>query len=190
MKGHRRGRSGPLNRRSPGWPSAGLFRGRLLDVGCGTGEHALLAAELGLEATGVDSSARAIAIAREKAVGRGLHVHFVVGDALDLDSLGGQFDTVVDSGLFHVFDDDRRAEYVQRLGLITSPGGHLLLLCFSDQMPGDFGPRRVAEGELRTGFAEGWSVYLLERSRMQVRFAPEGADAWLAVLTRVPPDHS
>lgn len=166
----------------------GLFRGRLLDVGCGTGEHALLAAELRLEATGLDSSPRAIAIAREKAGRRGLHVHVVVGDALDLGWLGEQFDTVVDSGLFHVFGDDQRAEYVQNLGLVTSPGGHLLLLCFSDQMPGDFGPRRVTERELRTCFAEGWSVYLLERSRMQVRSAPEGADAWLAVLTRAPQD--
>jgi SAM-dependent methyltransferase len=164
----------------------GLFRGRVLDVGCGTGEHALLAAELGLDATGLDSSPRAIAIAQDKADRRGLPVHFLVGDALDLGSLGERFDTVVDSGLFHVFDDERRADYVQNLGLVTSPGSHLLLLCFSDQMPGEFGPRRVTEGELRTSFAAGWSVDSLDRSRMQITFAPEGANAWLAVLARVP----
>jgi len=28
----------------------GAFRGRILDVGCGTGEHAVLAAQLGLDA--------------------------------------------------------------------------------------------------------------------------------------------
>jgi SAM-dependent methyltransferase len=166
----------------------GLFRGMVLDVGCGTGEHALLAADLGLEATGLDSSPRAIAIARDKADGRGLRAHFLVGDALDLRSLGEQFDTVVDSGLFHVFDDERRADYVENLGLVTSPRGHLLLLCFSDQMPGEFGPRRLTEGELRTSFAAGWSVDSLDRSRMRVTFAPEGANAWLAVLTRMPQD--
>jgi SAM-dependent methyltransferase len=42
---------------------AGELRGRVLDVGCGTGEHALLAARLGLEATGVDVAAAAIAAA-------------------------------------------------------------------------------------------------------------------------------
>src|SRR4029453_19439352 len=36
---------------------AGAIRGRILDVGCGTGEHALLAASLGLEATGIDLAA-------------------------------------------------------------------------------------------------------------------------------------
>jgi 2-polyprenyl-3-methyl-5-hydroxy-6-metoxy-1,4-benzoquinol methylase len=36
---------------------AGALKGRVLDVGCGTGEHALMAAELGLEATGVDVAA-------------------------------------------------------------------------------------------------------------------------------------
>jgi SAM-dependent methyltransferase len=162
----------------------GWFRGTVLDIGCGTGEHALLAAELGLEATGVDWSPRAIAIARDKADGRGLPVRFLVGDALDLGTLRERFETVVDSGLFHVFDDERRAGYVRNLALVVAPGGHLLLLCFSDQMPGEFGPRRVTEDELRTSFATGWSVDSLDRSRMQVTFAPEGANAWLAILTR------
>ena len=38
----------------------GLLTGRVLDAGCGTGEHALLAARSGAEAVGVDVSARAI----------------------------------------------------------------------------------------------------------------------------------
>ena len=36
----------------------GLLAGRVLDAGCGTGEHALMAAALGLEATGFDVAAR------------------------------------------------------------------------------------------------------------------------------------
>ena len=45
----------------------GLLTGRLLDAGCGTGEHTLLAAARGAQATGVDISAHAIAKARAKA---------------------------------------------------------------------------------------------------------------------------
>ena len=45
---------------------AGELRGRVLDVGCGTGEHALMAAGLGLTATGVDAAPTAIGIAATK----------------------------------------------------------------------------------------------------------------------------
>ncbi len=37
-----------------GLARAGLVRGRVLDAGCGTGEHTLMAASLGLDATGID----------------------------------------------------------------------------------------------------------------------------------------
>jgi methylase of polypeptide subunit release factors len=50
----------------------GLLSGRLLNAGCGTGEHALLAAARGAEAMGIDISPHAIATARDKAAGRGL----------------------------------------------------------------------------------------------------------------------
>jgi 2-polyprenyl-3-methyl-5-hydroxy-6-metoxy-1,4-benzoquinol methylase len=71
---------------------AGTIRGRVLDVGCGTGEHALMAAGMGLEATGIDSAPAAIALAEAKARDRGLTVRFLVNDALQLASLDKQFD--------------------------------------------------------------------------------------------------
>ena len=73
---------------------AGAIRGRVLDVGCGTGEHALLAASLGLEATGIDLVAAAIDRAREKAAQRGLEVRFLVGNVLDLADLGERVDSI------------------------------------------------------------------------------------------------
>ena len=91
---------------------AGRLRGELLDAGCGTGEHALLAAAHGADVVGVDVSPAAIARARAKAAERGLKARFEVGDALNLGQLGLSFDTVIDSGLFHVFDDTDRERYV------------------------------------------------------------------------------
>jgi len=45
---------------------SGLLSGRVLDAGCGTGEHVLLAAAHGAQAMGVDVSALAIEKARGK----------------------------------------------------------------------------------------------------------------------------
>jgi 2-polyprenyl-3-methyl-5-hydroxy-6-metoxy-1,4-benzoquinol methylase len=62
--------------------------GNVLDSGCGTGEHALLAASLGHEAVGVDLSAKAIELATTKATERGVVARFLVADALRLVDLG------------------------------------------------------------------------------------------------------
>jgi SAM-dependent methyltransferase len=164
---------------------AGEVRGRVLDVGCGTGEHALMAAAAGFVAMGVDAAPTAIERAREKAAERALDVRFEVADALDMSGLGTQFDTVLDCGLFHVFDDDDRARFVPSLGGVVVPAGRYFMLCFSDKQRGDWGPRRVGQDELRRSFADGWRVDSIEETVLELTINPEGAKAWLASFTRV-----
>jgi cyclopropane fatty-acyl-phospholipid synthase-like methyltransferase len=163
---------------------AGGVGGRVLDVGCGTGEHALMAAGLGLEATGVDAAPTAIAIAEQKALDRGLTARFLVWNALQLAELGEQFDTVIDSGLFHVFEDEDRLRFVDSLRAAIPAAGRYYMLCFSDRQPGDFGPRRVTQEEIRASFSDGWQVDSIEAAKMDVTFRPEGVFAWRATITR------
>jgi SAM-dependent methyltransferase len=157
----------------------GAIRGRVLDAGCGTGEHTLMAAARGLDATGIDASPRAIGIATRKATDRGITARFLVWDALALADLNEHFDTVLDSGLFHVLDDDKRLQYVASLAAVVRPGGRVLLACFSDRQPGDWGPRRVRPAELRDAFANGWIVESIEPVRLQTNLEPPTAEAWL-----------
>lgn len=162
----------------------GAITGRVLDVGCGTGEHVLMAAERGLDVTGVDLAPKAIAAARRKAGERGLEPRLLVWDALRLDELGEQFDTVLDSGVFHVFDDEARRQYVSALGTVLAPGGNYLMCCFSDRQPGDWGPRRVSEGEIREAFASGWSISTVQPARFETNLVPPGVEAWLVTALR------
>jgi cyclopropane fatty-acyl-phospholipid synthase-like methyltransferase len=165
----------------------GLLAGQVLDSGCGTGENTLLAAARGATAVGVDLSARAIEQARAKAAERGLAARFETGDALRLGDLGLTFDAIIDSGVFHVFDDEARARYVTSLASVLGPGGYCYLICFSDRQPGEFGPRRVSQDELRAAFSDGWSVASIEAEAFevnQVTFGITSAQAWLAVIQR------
>ncbi|GHH30965.1 methyltransferase domain-containing protein [Streptomyces rubradiris] len=163
---------------------AGAFRGRVLDVGCGTGEVALMAAALGLPTVGIDPASTAIEIARRKAEERGLQARFLVGDALELGAMGEQFDTVLDCGLFHVFSDAERVRYADSLATVMPPDARLFLLCFSDRHPPDIGPRRVSQDEIRATFADGWRVDSIEPAMLENNKYVDGVLAWLASITR------
>ena len=145
-----------------------------------------------MEVLGIDVAPTAIGLAREKAAKRGLIAEFQVGDVLALDRLGRTFATVIDSGVFHVFDDASRARYVTSLATVLEAGGILHLLTFSEHTPGDTGPRRVTQQELRAAFADGWEVERIEASQIEVRpdWAPEPARCWLARIVRSPSRHA
>jgi cyclopropane fatty-acyl-phospholipid synthase-like methyltransferase len=165
--------------------------GAVLDAGCGTGENALYFAGRGHRVLGIDFLEGPIREARRKAGERSLDAEFVQKDALTLSDLDRRFDSVIDSGLFHVFSDEDRARYVDGLAHVTGPGGRLFLLCFSDEEPGTQGPRRVSERELREAFSDGWTVEEVRATRFEVApdlkdvsFSEGGPKAWFTVARR------
>lgn len=163
---------------------AGVIWGRVLDVGCGTGEHVLMCAGLGLDATGVDLASAALRTAETKARERGLTARFLHHDARRLTDLGQSFDTVLDCGLFHIFSDDDRAAFVDSVSSVLGSGGRYFMLCFSDAQPGDWGPHRVTRTEIIDSFARGWRIDSITPATIDITTDPDGICAWLVALTR------
>ncbi len=102
-------------------------RATVLDVGCGAGGEAIFLAGLGFRAVGIDTSAKALEIARARAVEVGVEVDFRLADATDLPLADGSIDFAHDRGCFHVIDRDRRRAYARELHRVLQPGAPLLL---------------------------------------------------------------
>ena len=171
--------------------AADRITGSILDAGCGTGDNALYFAGLGRQVTGVDFLAEPIARAKRKAAERGLEANFLVMDALALGELPDRFGAVIDCGLFHVFSDSDRQRYVAALATVLKAGGRLLLLCFSDEEPGEQGPRRISRADLIAAFGAGWRIESIEPTRFATRadmpelgFSPGGPKAWFVIAER------
>lgn len=164
---------------------AGRITGKVLDVGCGTGENVVFLSQRGLDVLGIDVSSMAIAEARTKALARQVVARFLEGSALDLSGLQETFDTVIDSGLLHVLSDADRARLVAGLHAVLRPGGHLHLLAFNEHATWP-GPRRLTQADIRATFAQGWEVEEISASRFKVVDGSRGADAWLASIRRLP----
>jgi len=110
-------------------PAAGE---RVVDVGTGTGNAALLAAERGARVTGVDPAARLLGVARAEAAARGLEADFVAGDASALPLGDGDADLVL--SVFGVVFAPDAAMAASELARVTSAHGRIVLTAWA---PGD-----------------------------------------------------
>lgn len=97
----------------------------VVDVGCGSGNAALLAAERGARVTGVDPAARLVEVANAQAAERGLEAEFVTGEAAALPIPDGAADAVL-SVFGAIFAADARAAAAE-MARITAPNGRIVL---------------------------------------------------------------
>ena len=148
------------------------LRGRVLDVGCGTGIFSLFFASVpGVEEVVAVDTAEGFAVARDVAPGLGLPVRFVPADFLDFHG-GGRFDRVVFLWVLHDCADPR--PFLERAREVLAPEGAIAV---GDV---DFGGLREAIREF--GMDAGLEVEIADRGELMSHGRP--ARAFLARLWR------
>jgi SAM-dependent methyltransferase len=112
----------------------------VLDVGCGTGGHALELARRGYRVTGIDRSPSMLQIARDKATAAGVEGVFKAGDLPDLD-LVERFDAAIlmFAVLSYVVTDDEIVRLLTSIGEHLNPGGVVIFDCW-------YGPAVLSQG--------------------------------------------
>lgn len=98
---------------------------RVLDVGCGTGNAALLAAARGATVTAVDPASRLLDVARRRAAAEGHPIEFLTGEAAALPVPDGAFDVVL-SVFAAIFAPDPKAALTD-MTRVLAPNGRLVL---------------------------------------------------------------
>ncbi|MBO4579201.1 MAG: class I SAM-dependent methyltransferase [Clostridiales bacterium] len=102
---------------------------RILDLGCGSGEHCMDYLKMGAkEVTGIDISEKMLSVAKEKNSAPG--IRYIRMPMEDLDKLEGGFDLVISSLAIHYIEDYRGV--VKNVRRLLVPGGEFI---FSQEHP-------------------------------------------------------
>jgi SAM-dependent methyltransferase len=130
--------------------------GRLLDVGCGEGRHAIAASRLGFNVTAVDYEPLAIQRARRFAAEKGVKgIAFRTADILRLPAPEIPFDIVLDYGCLHHQKKADWPAYKAGILRVLSADGFFILSVFSPIFPMFRGSHRnwhIALGAYRRCF--------------------------------------
>ncbi len=104
---------------------------RVLDLGCGAGNHLCFLARSGFRCAGIDISATAIEFARNRLKDEGLVADLEVGDFTCLPFASASFDIVLDRGSLAAVDYQRAVAALEEVRRVLAPGGILLFTPFA-----------------------------------------------------------
>ncbi len=155
------------------------LRGKILDIGCGTGKNAIYLAEQGLDITGIDFSEMAIMKARDLAKKVGIEASFFVRDFFTLPKDEKKYDTVIDCGFYHVLTYKDKEKYAEVIENLLNPGGTLHLFCTKENF--GFGPEIVSIEEIENRFKNSFIVNSIKKVRMKGAIGT--MKGWLATIT-------
>lgn len=152
-------------------------RGRVLDIGCGAGRHALYLQRRGLRVTALDQSPRIVELARR----RGVHDARVANACARLPFRAGEFDTAILFGNnLGIGGTERKSRALLReLFRVLSPRGQILA---TTRQPSTTNPAHRAY--LQKNIARGRAL-----GQLRLRLVHNGTrGAWFDLLLLAPTD--
>ncbi len=156
-----------------------LPKGKILDVGCGTGDLSIFLAEKGFEVVGIDYIQKPIDTAREKFGNKKLNIKFEVRDAFKLDDYKEEFDYVFDDGFLHNLSDEYILLFEKSLKNILKKGGLYIVMGVNSDYEHP-GPKGINKSSLKNSFKEDWKI--LEINNVACEDLLNGRDEVPAVL--------
>ena len=150
------------------WPK---LAANVLEIGCGTGTNSIWLAEHGFQVTGMDISSSAIAIAKERAVERGVNCRFLADDFLSSPVDNAPFTFVFDRGCFHsTAGEAGRAKFVDRMASCLGRDGlWFSLMGNSDEVVEGKGPPRLSAIEIATSVESAFEILKIESCLLEAR---------------------
>lgn len=124
--------------------------GRVLDVGCGTGENAIWLAQNGFSVVACDLSPTAIQKARDKLAATDVNVCFLVADFIADEIPAGPYAFIFDRGCLHCMEDDReQAAFIRKATELLGEGGcWLSMIGNADEGEREIGPPQLTAAEV------------------------------------------
>lgn len=122
----------------------------VLDLGCGTGNAAMIAARRGARVTGVDPSPRLLEVARATAAAMGLDAEFILGNAATLPVPDGSVDAI--GSVFGVIFAPDPAAAAAEIARVLRPGGRIVLSAWLRE--GALAAQARLRGELVAGLRD------------------------------------
>lgn len=160
-----------------------LRKGRFLDLGTGIGTQAIALSKMGFEVTGADISEVAI----EKAKKRSDKINFVVDDILSTNLPDSSFDFIFDRGIFHLFDESDRTEFVNQIKRILNDDGIYFLKCMSieeEEFSGDNAPHRLSKQQIIDIFEDDFDIEKIRPSIFEASNLDYNPKAWFTVMRK------
>ena len=133
--------------------------GKALDLGCGSGLHAVTLAQRGWDVTGVDLIGKALDRARRRAAAAGVSATFVHADVTQLptDTVGSGFDFFLDIGCFHGLDAQNRRPMARSVSARATPEATLVMLAFGKPVGPPFMPTGAKRSDIEEAYLD-WAV--------------------------------